>query len=137
MFKYLRTMNSSDNAPEIIKMRADDYSSYYEGEVCTVNEVGYLSASLSKSSPKYLVVEDKKAGDRNKEINCIKILNGMLFEADLEPASFESMANGRLFPVITDANSHHLFVGSSYGDDVEIISTLNYPYGNKVIVTFI
>ncbi len=137
MFKYIRTMNSSENAPEITMLRTTNDQTFYEGEICTINEVGYLTTSLFSGTPKYLVKESKKIGDGKSELRCIRILEGMLFEADLASETFEILEKGKTFNLSTDANGHNLFVGSTMGNDVEIISKLNYPYEQKVVVTFI
>lgn len=136
MFKYVRTMNS-DCAPETTMITVTDDMKFYIGEICNVNEVGHLTSSITASMPKYLVVESKKMGDGKKELRCVRILEGMLFEADLTDDYFEILENGNTFCLGSDANSHKLFVSNQMGNDVEIISKLSHPQKPKVLVTFI
>lgn len=136
MFKYIRTMNSCQSVPEIVKIQVPINLEFCEGEICSVNEAGQLTYSIASSYVKYLVLENKKENESKAELRCMRILPGMLFEADLSEDGFEYLAIGNTFELSTK-NSHNLFVGPLTGNDVEIISTLNYPKGRKVIVTFI
>ena len=132
MFKYLRTMNSCAS-PEILEIHTNNSNVFHEGSICTTTAYGYLENTLTEGAPKYLVLENKAAGDGKLKIRCMKILPGMLFEADggSNPDSFIPGFRGCIAKNHLDQNA--LFCED--GNDLEIIAYPVCDNVDKVIVT--
>ena len=129
-------MNSSEHAPESIMLPVSDDTNFSVGEICCINEVGYLTQILTPGVPRYLVQEEKVMSDHKAALKCMRIFEGMIFEGDLTDDYFERLVNGQTLELGSDVNSHKLFVSNVYGKDLEVISTMNFPYERKIAVTF-
>ena len=86
MFKYLRNINHSSNPTEVYSIFSPAIDArdggVNAGSIVTLTE-GAIGAELDTTAPMFLAISSKKPGE-NKEIKCIKISAGMLFEADID-----------------------------------------------------
>ncbi len=133
MFKYLRTMNNGSASPEILEIKTSNANTFREGSICTTSEYGFLENTLTEGAPKYLVLENKTASDGKVKIRCMKILPGMLFEADggSNPDNFNIGMRGCISQDSLKQNA--LFCES--GTDLEIIAYPVCDNVDKLIVT--
>ena len=87
MFKYLKTLYSSTHPTETMEFISnyseENYQGIKRGAIISI-EYEEVSPMLNTQLPLYLALNSKNSGEQ-KMIKCIRILPGMIFEADIDP----------------------------------------------------
>ena len=118
MFVYLRNLNSN-TPPEICKRPISDDNSAFCGEIMLLSG-GYLTNGLPDGEPKYLLLEEKTAGDGKREISCIRLFPGMVLSSSLEGE--EAAIPGTMYEYYLNSDNRCLSVVPG-GKDLEALCT--------------
>lgn len=114
MFKYLRNINGSAPNTEIVTFNyyqpEEDDSVFLPGSIVTIS-AGGIDTIFSHEYPAYLVIS---VCEKEKTANCIKIIPGMVFEADIASSvSIDSIYVGSCCGIYTDDLARGTHLGAS------------------------
>ena len=117
MICYVKTIHSHTIA-EIFKRNVQLEASIAAGSICQL-EYGYLTNKLDSTLPKYLVIEDKKSDDGKKQLDCIRLVPGMVLKGthDIDP---ESVRVGVSCTFTTDLDDRFTVITTG-GNDAELL----------------
>lgn len=76
MFKYIKTIHSHTVA-ETSRRAVDPSMTIPSGTICQIND-GLLTHACDPGKAYYLVIEEKKCDDGKRELDCIRLLPGMM-----------------------------------------------------------
>lgn len=132
MFKYLRTIGAHCGAPETENMPVDPEASIDKGSMCEMVG-GLLTNAYTVGKSKFIPVENKRTGDGKKFLKCIRILPGMLIEANFI-GDFSSVKAGDLVNITTQDDEAYTYCEIGDGQ-FEVVNTENTYTHNTITVT--
>ena len=140
MFKYLRTLNNSSHPTEVVTYIG------YEGDANnnTINAgtivsivFDEVSTDYTQSLPMYLALTSKPKHIA-KEIKLIRILSGMVLEADIEPdTDISNYPLGSICDALPDNTGKGTYVTNQGIGKFEVIDNSEVEKKGKVTVVVI
>ena len=138
MFKYIKTLNNNSHPTEIISVfSGNDNENYYAVKAGSIVSVSYgeILPTYDNTSLKYLTISSKNEREA-KYIKCIRLLPGMVLEADTDPNSdAELFFVGALCDAMVDNTEKGAFLTRDGNPNFEIIDATGAEHGKvKVVV---
>lgn len=117
MISYVKTIHSHTIA-EVVKRNVSLDMNISAGTICQL-EYGYLTHKCDSGLPKYLVIENKTSTDKKTQIDCIRLVPGMILKGNYD-FDRETSRVGILCTFSTDLDDHFVTITSG-GKDAELI----------------
>ncbi len=133
MFNYLKTIGAHCGAPEPECMPVAAFDVFAKGSICEMN-AGYLANSYTAGKSKFLVLEDKAAKDGKDALKCVRILPGMLLEADFTGDPSE-LAAGMLVAPLIGGDGSYIYCEDSDAGTIEVVDASSYEDTGRITVT--
>ncbi len=133
MFNYLRTIGAHSGAPEPECMPVAAAAVFCKGCICEMS-AGVLANSFTEGKSKFLVLEEKKANDGKRAVKCIRVLPGMIFEADFTGDPTE-LAAGMLVTPLLGGDDNYIYCEDGEGGTIEVVDASEYESTGRITVT--